>query len=102
MAMFARFQVVRIGYVLRSKRMFKRSLLIMFAITLALSVATFSHSRGTLAADATVTPPPPLPTATNIPPVNLGSGGTHLAFWNGLTGSDGSTMSDLLAGFVKD
>ncbi|MHB8627573.1 MAG: ABC transporter substrate-binding protein [Aggregatilineales bacterium] len=80
--------------------MFKRSLLIMVAITLALSIAAFSHSGGALAADATVTPTP-APTATNVV-AQLGSGGTHLAFWNGLTGSDGSTMADLLAGFVKE
>jgi len=72
----------------------------MLAITLALSFAAFSHSGGALAADATVTPTP-APTATNVV-ANLGSGGTHLAFWNGLTGSDGSTMADLLTGFVKD
>ncbi len=80
--------------------MFKRSLLIMVAITLALSIAAFSHTGTTRAADATTTPTP-APTATNVV-AQLGSGGTHLAFWNGLTGSDGSTMADLLAGFVKE
>jgi ABC-type glycerol-3-phosphate transport system substrate-binding protein len=80
--------------------MFKRSLLIMVAITLALSLAAFSHTGTTRAADATTTPTP-APTATNVV-AQLGSGGTHLSFWNGLTGSDGSTMADLLSGFVKD
>jgi ABC-type glycerol-3-phosphate transport system substrate-binding protein len=55
---------------------------------------------GTSAQDATAVPTAIPP--TDIPPIELGSGGTHLAFWNGLTGSDGATMSDLLAGFVKD
>jgi len=40
----------------------------------------------TVAQDAT---PVPLPTATDIPAVELGTGGTHISFWNGLTGSDG-------------
>jgi len=71
----------------------------MVAITLALSIATFSHSN-TLAADATTTPTP-APTATNVV-ANLGSGGTHISFWNGLTGSDGATMTSILANFVKD
>lgn len=42
------------------------------------------------------------PTATDIPPVELGSGGTHISFWNGLTGSDGVTLIDMLTPFTKD
>ncbi len=49
------------------------------------------------AQDAT---PVPLPTATDIPPIELGTGGTHISFWNGLTGSDGVTLIDMLAPFA--
>jgi len=53
-----------------------------------------------LAQDAATPVPPPTP--TDIPAIELGSGGIHLSFWNGLTGSDGATLSDMLGGFVKD
>lgn len=33
---------------------------------------------------------------------DLGSGETHISFWNGLTGSDGETMNAMLANFVVD
>jgi len=77
--------------------MFKRSTLVGVA---AAALMGLTLSAGAIfAQDAT---PVPLPTATTVPPSELGTGGTHISFWNGLTGSDGSTMSDLLAGFVKD
>jgi len=80
--------------------MFKRSLLAALAFTTTAAMALVAMPRNSYAADSTSTPTP-APTATNVV-ANVGSGGTHLAFWNGLTGSDGSTMADLLAGFVKD
>lgn len=46
--------------------------------------------------------PAPLPTATDIPAVELGTGGTHISFWNGLTGSDGVTLIDMLAPFAAE
>ncbi len=46
--------------------------------------------------------PAPLPTATDIPPIELGTGGTHISFWNGLTGSDGVTLIDMLAPFTAE
>jgi ABC-type glycerol-3-phosphate transport system substrate-binding protein len=48
------------------------------------------------AQDATVAP---TPTAIVS---ELGSGGTHISFWNGLTGSDGVTLNAMLANFVVD
>ena len=33
---------------------------------------------------------------------NIGSGAVKLAFWNGLTGSDGATLTVMLEGFIKD
>jgi len=76
--------------------MFKRKSLLALA---AVAVAGLSLSVGaTFAQDAT---PVPLPTATDIPPVELGTGGTHISFWNGLTGSDGVTLIDMLQPFAS-
>jgi len=80
--------------------MFKRSLLAAMAIATTAAMAVVAMPKNTYAADATATSTP-APTATNVV-AQLGNGATHIAFWNGLTGSDGSTMADLLAGFVKD
>ncbi len=80
--------------------MFKRSVLT--GLTLAIVIAAmFSISLvGIQAQDATATPMP-LPTIT--PAVaELGSGGTHISFWNGLTGSDGVTLNAMLAQFVQE
>jgi len=83
--------------------MFKRPALL--GLLLALVVSMFALVAMPISAqDATAVPTlvPTLPPATDIPAIDLGTGGTHISFWNGLTGSDGATMSDLLAGFVKD
>ncbi len=37
-----------------------------------------------------------------VTPAEFGSGGTHISFWNGLTGSDGVAIVDLLTSFVKE
>jgi ABC-type glycerol-3-phosphate transport system substrate-binding protein len=50
----------------------------------------------TMAQDATA-----VPTPTAIVS-ELGSGGTHISFWNGLTGSDGVTLNAMLSQFVVD
>src|SRR5579871_4425487 len=42
------------------------------------------------------------PTPTAIPSMDLGSGGTHIELWDGLTGSDGSTLDSMLSQFVKE
>jgi ABC-type glycerol-3-phosphate transport system substrate-binding protein len=80
--------------------MFKRTFLAALAVATTAAMAFVAMPKNTFAADATATSTP-APTATNVV-AQLGSGGTHLSFWNGLTGSDGSTMADLLAGFVKE
>jgi ABC-type glycerol-3-phosphate transport system substrate-binding protein len=77
--------------------MFKRkSLLALGAAAvmgLTLSVgATFAQDAAT---------PAPLPTPTEVPAIDFGTGGTHISFWNGLTGSDGSTFNDMLTEFSK-
>ncbi len=43
----------------------------------------------------------PVPTATPIV-ADIGSGGTHISFWNGLTGSDGVTLNEMLAQFAAE
>jgi ABC-type glycerol-3-phosphate transport system substrate-binding protein len=50
-------------------------------------------------AEAAEPTPAPEPTAIVS---NLGTGSMKLAFWNGLTGSDGVTLTAMLEGFVKD
>ncbi len=42
------------------------------------------------------------PTPTPIPSMDLGTGGTHIQLWDGLTGSDGSTLDSMLSQFVKE
>jgi ABC-type glycerol-3-phosphate transport system substrate-binding protein len=51
---------------------------------------------GIQAQDAT---PEPSPTAIVS---ELGSGGVHISFWNGLTGSDGVTLNEMLTQFVVE
>lgn len=77
----------------------KRSLFTVLAVML--SIFIFSLSVVSIQAqDATATPEP-LPTPT--PAIaELGTGGTHISFWNGLTGSDGVTLNEMLANFVVD
>ncbi len=41
------------------------------------------------------------PTATPIV-ADIGSGGTHISFWNGLTGSDGVTLNEMLGKFAEE
>jgi hypothetical protein len=41
------------------------------------------------------------PTATPIVS-EMGTGGTHISFWNGLTGSDGVTLNEMLAQFAAE
>ena len=50
---------------------------------------------------ATTVEPTPVPEPTAIV-TELGTGSMKLSFWNGLTGSDGVTLNDMLANFVKD
>ena len=75
--------------------MFKRSTLIGASVgaiaILALSVAPI------FAQDATAVPSP-----TPIVQTDLGTGGTHIALWDGLTGSDGATLDSMLTEFVKE
>lgn len=80
--------------------MFKRTSLAGLFLLLVVAAMVFSMSMVGVAQDATEVPTAIPP--TDIPPVELGSGGTHLSFWNGLTGSDGDTLSAMLQKFVVD
>jgi ABC-type glycerol-3-phosphate transport system substrate-binding protein len=74
--------------------MSKRSV-ILSSLMLLLAVFGLSFSM-TAAQDAT---PAPTPTAIVS---EMGSGGTHISFWNGLTGSDGVTLNAMLSDFVVE
>jgi ABC-type glycerol-3-phosphate transport system substrate-binding protein len=76
--------------------MSKRFSLIVRLAMLALLV--FTLSAGAVAQDPT---PAPLPTIT--PAIaSMGTGGTHISFWNGLTGSDGVTLNEMIAQFAAE
>src|SRR5258708_7296568 len=82
--------------------MFKRSSLTRISLVLVVATMVFALVGPlSVRADNPTATPTPAPSPTNVG-TEPGSGGIHLAFWNGLTGSDGSTMSDLLSGFVKE
>jgi len=84
---------------IKEKKMFKRTMFISLALTLVMAMVLVSMPmRGTFAAGET---PTPAPTATPLV-TDLGSGGTHISFWNGLTGSDGTTLNEMLTQFVKE
>jgi ABC-type glycerol-3-phosphate transport system substrate-binding protein len=75
--------------------MSKRSTLLGIALVLLLAVAMFSMSLSTtMAQDVAPTETPAI--------TELGTGGTHISFWNGLTGSDGVTLNAMLAQFVQE
>jgi len=59
-------------------------------------LALTSLSMSVMAQDAT---PVPEPTAIVS---DLGTGGLKLSFWNGLTGSDGTTLNAMLADYVAE
>jgi ABC-type glycerol-3-phosphate transport system substrate-binding protein len=72
--------------------------------TLGLLLALFTMMAFSLslvsvqAQDATPEPPP-----TATPAISeLGTGELHISFWNGLTGSDGVTLNEMLAQFVEE
>ncbi|MBN8591403.1 MAG: ABC transporter substrate-binding protein [Anaerolineae bacterium] len=75
----------------------KRSSLAGFALFLLTVVMVFALSiASTGAQDAT-----PIPEPTAIVS-DLGTGSMKISFWNGLTGSDGVTLNDMLAQFVTE
>jgi ABC-type glycerol-3-phosphate transport system substrate-binding protein len=81
----------------KEQEMFKRLSLI--GLSAAAMALTLSISP-IIAQSATDTPLPPTPTP--IVSTDLGTGGTHIALWDGLTGSDGSTFDSMLGQFVKE
>ncbi len=78
--------------------MLKRSTLFSGMLAVVAIVAMFALSlTSTMAQDAT-----PVPTETPIV-AEIGAGGSiHISFWNGLTGSDGVTLNDMLAQFATE
>ena len=75
----------------------KRSSLAGFALFLLTVVMVFALSiASTGAQDAT-----PIPEPTAIVS-DLGTGSMKISFWNGLTGSDGVTLNDMLSQFVTE
>ncbi len=80
--------------------MFKRSYFLVFSLILTLALMLPMLSMGTTLAqgDPTATP---APTATPIV-AEMGTGATHISFWNGLTGSDGVTLNEMLAQYAQE
>lgn len=76
--------------------MSKRSSLGLSFIFMALVLVLSFSLIGVQAQEAT-----PAPTETPIV-AQLGTGNLHISFWNGLTGSDGTTLNDMLARFVEE
>jgi ABC-type glycerol-3-phosphate transport system substrate-binding protein len=78
--------------------MSKRSPAIGFSLLSLLVILMLAVSMMSVSAQDAVDP---LPTAT--PAIaEIGSGGTHISFWNGLTGSDGVTLNEMLAQFAAE
>jgi ABC-type glycerol-3-phosphate transport system substrate-binding protein len=77
--------------------MFKRSSVVGLLVVLMTVMMVFALSLvSTTAQDAT-----PIPEPTAIVS-DLGTGGLRISFWNGLTGSDGVTLNDMLTQFVAE
>ncbi len=76
--------------------MFKRSLTVGFSTAVLIAVLMFSLSLSVTAQDAT---PVPEPTAIVA---DIGGGANKISFWNGLTGSDGTTLNAMLGQFVEE
>ena len=71
-----------------------------FLVTI-LSIFVLSMSVVSIQAQEEEAEPEVLPSPT--PAIaELGTGGTHISFWNGLTGSDGVTLNEMLAQFVEE
>lgn len=81
--------------------MVKRSFAISLSLVVLLVMMVFSFSLVSVSAqDATATPVP-VPSAT--PAISeLGTGNIQLSFWNGLTGSDGTTLTAMLEDFIAE
>lgn len=76
----------------------KRLFLVAAFVVLLVATLMFSSSIGYIQAQGDATPTP-LPTAT--PAIaEMGTGDTHISFWNGLTGSDGVTLNEMLAQYA--
>jgi len=75
--------------------MSKRTTLLGLLLALLLASMMFSMSLVSTAAQDT----PPEPTAIVS---DLGTGALKISFWNGLTGSDGVTLNEMLAQFVAE
>jgi len=75
--------------------MIKRVVLICLLVVTLATATLFSATTSTIAQDD------PQPTATPIV-ADIGAGETHISFWNGLTGSDGVTLNEMLADFAAE
>ncbi|MBN2471682.1 MAG: extracellular solute-binding protein [Anaerolineae bacterium] len=74
--------------------MFKRLSLVALSVVLLGAMFMVSMNMGTVQAQDD-----PAPTAT---PVTVGSGGLEISFWNGLTGSDGVTLIQMMNAFAEE
>ena len=78
--------------------MFKRSSLIGLSMAFLLVAMVFLMG---LSGGTTLAQDEPTPEPTNTPSV-VGTGNIQISFWNGLTGSDGVTLIDMLSQFADE
>ncbi len=74
--------------------MFKRSFMIGFSMIFILAMVLSMSMGSTLAQEEEAEPTPIVE--------QLGTGSMQISFWNGLTGSDGVTMNDMLAQYTQE
>jgi ABC-type glycerol-3-phosphate transport system substrate-binding protein len=74
--------------------MLKRTTLVGITAILLITIMMFSLSLGGASAQDAPTVTPAV--------AEMGTGSTHIAFWNGLTGSDGVTLNEMLAQYATE
>src|SRR2546423_105784 len=77
----------------------QRSVLIALTFVAVLAMMVMSWPVNSIAAQNPTNTPPP--TATTVV-VDAGAGNIVINYWNGLTGGDGSVMTQMIEQFAKD
>jgi ABC-type glycerol-3-phosphate transport system substrate-binding protein len=89
------YEELQVHLTIQELKMFKRLALI-FSMMMMLVLAIAFSLPMAAAQDATATPEPTAIVGS------FGTGATQISFWNGLTGSDGTTLNGMLEEFVAE